>query len=169
MSETWAKMIIDSEKPLALVYVCNEILVNCVSGKVAGSPPMVALVKLMETRTSESFKKLCSQPGKLNQKTFESLLRTLDVWLKRQIYSSSHIETLVQELKGLYVKSEEQRKAAKSKVRKQEIKVNDFQHLVFQHTLGMEFAPQVTKQWFELADNIELSNQKKIEMNKLME
>ena len=169
MSETWAKMIIDSEKPLALVYVCNEILVNCVSGKVAGSPPMVALVKLMETRTSESFKKLCSQPGKLNQKTFESLLRTLDVWLKRQIYSSSHIETLVQELKGLYAKSEEQRKAAKSKVRKQEIKANDFQHLVFQHTLGMEFAPQVTKQWFELADNIELSNQKKIEMNKLME
>jgi hypothetical protein len=60
MCETWGKMIIDSEKPLALVYVCNEILVNCVAGKVAGSPPMVALVKLMETRTSESFKKLCS-------------------------------------------------------------------------------------------------------------
>ena len=28
--ETWAKMIVESEKPLALIYVCNEILVNCV-------------------------------------------------------------------------------------------------------------------------------------------
>ena len=93
--DTWAKMITDSEKPLALVYVCNEILVNCVSGKAASFPPMLALVKLMETRTSEAFKKLCSHTGKLNQKTFDSLLRTLDVWLKRQIYSSSHIEILV--------------------------------------------------------------------------
>ncbi len=122
--DTWAKMIVNSEKPLALVYVCNEILVNCVSGKAAG---MLTMVKLMETRTSESFKKLCSQPGKLNQKTFDSLLRTLDVWLKRQIYSSSHIETLVKDLKGLFTKSEEQRKAAKTKVvKKPEIKVSDF-------------------------------------------
>jgi hypothetical protein len=33
----------------------------------------------------------------------------------------------------------------------------------------MEYAPQVTKPWFELADSIELSNQKKIEMLKLKE
>ena len=81
--DTWAKMIVESERPLSLIYVCNELLVNCVSGKIAGTPPMVNLVRLMELRTSESFKKLCSAPGKLNQKSFDSLLRTLDVWLKR--------------------------------------------------------------------------------------
>lgn len=85
--DTWAKMVVESEKPLSLIYVCNEILVNCVSGKVAGTPPMVTLVKLMEQRTNESFKKLCSSPGKLNQKSFDSMLRTLDVWVKRQVYS----------------------------------------------------------------------------------
>jgi hypothetical protein len=74
------------------------------------------------------------------------LLRTLDVWLKRQIYSNTFIESLVEELKTIFAKTEEQRKASKSKVsEKIEIKQGDFHHLVFQHALGMEYAPKITK------------------------
>jgi hypothetical protein len=85
----------------------------------------------MERRTAEVFRKFASTPGRLNQKNFESMLKILDIWLKKLIYDKQQIESLVEDLKKIFNKAEEERRASNAKSKRVEINQQDFQHLIF--------------------------------------